>query len=106
MATYDEIFTLANTGAGAALANKIQVAVVVAAEKISRESSDTAINPNHVNRVKWAKSVFQNPAGAQRDMIMIVLVKAMAFTTTQIAGAADALVQTYVDASVDSLALG
>lgn len=103
MATYDELLTLANTGTGAALANKIQVAVVVAAEKISREDSTVL---NHTNRVKWAKQVFQNPASAQRDMIMIVLVKAMAFTSVQIASAADALVQTYVDASVDSLALG
>ena len=103
MATYDEISALASQQVGASLVSRIQVAAVVAAEKISREDAGIA---NHTNRLKWAKTVFENPATAGRNLVPVVLVKAMAFTSAQIAGATDAMVQTYVDASVDVLAQG
>lgn len=103
MATYDELLTLATTSTGSALASRIQVAAVIAANKIAVEPDATT---NHANRLKWAKSVFQNSSQASRDLLWCVLAKNQAATSVQIAGASDALIQTNVDLAVDILAQG
>lgn len=103
MATYDELLALATTSTGSALAARIQVAAVIAASKIASELDTTA---NHANRLKWAKSVFQNSGQAARDLLWIVLAANAAASSAAIAAASDALIQTAVDAAVNVLAQG
>lgn len=101
MATYDELLAIATTGT--VLISRMQVAAVIAAEKVRTELDTT---PNHANRLKWAKATFQNSAGAARDLLWIVLAQNKAATSAAILGATDALIQTAVDAAVDVLAQG
>lgn len=102
MATYDELLAIATTS-GSQLGARIQVAVVIAAIKISKEAIDVE---NHANRLRWAKSVFQNSAGAARDVLWYVIGNNATAAATVITGASDALIQTNVDAAVNALAQG
>lgn len=104
MATFDEMLSIATTQTGAQLAARVQVAVVISAIKITKEAVDA--DPNHANRLKWAKSVFQNSAGAARDVLWYVIGNNQTATATAIAGASDALIQTNVDLAVNALAQG
>ena len=100
MATYAEIRSLFNHDS---LRNLIEVAVIVAAEKIRTEDAGTA---NHANRLVWAKSVFESPTGAATRMLMALLATNRALTVVQITGATDASIQTAVDAAVNVFADG
>ena len=100
MATYDELLTAAgNTG----LINKVRVAVFVAATNIMTESNQTA---NHVNRLLWAKSVFNDPALAGGRMMWPVLAQNRTAPLASIIGADDATVQTAVNSAIDVFANG
>jgi len=100
MATYDEIrFLFANDS----IRNKIEVAVIVAAESIRNEDAGT---PNHANRLIWAKEAFTNPLGTATKMFMALLAANKDLTVEQIAGASDVAIQTKVDAAVDVFADG
>lgn len=101
MATYDELLAIATTGT--ALISRMQVAAVIAAEKVRTEVDTTA---NHANRMKWARATFQNSAAAARDLLWIVLAQNKTATSAAILGASDATIQTAVDAAVDVLAQG
>lgn len=99
MATYAELLTAAND---TALNDKIRVACVVAAEQVRGESAAT---PNHVERLKWARTVFSSPSSEAQRMLWAVLAQNRAATLAQITGASDAAVQTAVDAAVDVFAI-
>ena len=102
MATYDELLTIATT-TGSQLAARMQVAVVIAAIKITNEATTV---DNHANRLKWAKTVFQSSANVARDVLWYVIGNNASATATAIANASDALIQTNVDAAVNALAQG
>ncbi len=100
MATYAELITASQNGT---LTDKIRVACVVAAGSIMAEAITTT---NHVNRLLWAKQVFNNPEGAQRGMVWAVLAQNKMATLAAIGGATDSQVQAAVDAAVDIFANG
>ena len=100
MATYDELRTLFGDDP---LRNKIEVAVIVAAEAIRGEDANT---PNHDNRLVWAKQAFDNPQGAATKMLMALLAANKDATVAQIQSATDEAIQTKVDAAVDVFADG
>jgi len=103
MATYDEILTIATTNTGAVLKNRIQVAVIVAADVIRLENAQTA---NHANRMVWATRALDNPAAVAQKVTWAVLAQNRAATVSQIINADDATVQTAVNAAVDLIAQG
>lgn len=100
MATYDE---LRQASENDALRRRVQVACIVAAETI-RTELDTVTN--HVNRLKWAKAVFENPAVYADRMLWAVLAQNKAATLSAITGANDSTIQTAVNAAVDVFATG
>jgi hypothetical protein len=104
MATYFELLTASEN---ADLSRRIRVAVMIAAEKIRTEASNT---PNNANRLLWARDTFINPGQAAQRMMPVVLAKTQvetpSVTLAQIIGASDATVQTAVDAAVNVFATG
>ena len=100
MATYAEIRQLFSNSD---LRNKVDVAVVVAAETIRVEDAGT---DNHANRLVWAEQAFASPRGKSTEMLMAILAANKDLTTTQILGAADAAVQAKVDAAINIFADG
>jgi hypothetical protein len=103
MATYQELLTIATTESGAVLRDKIKVAAIVACDTIRSELVSVS---NHANRLKWAYATLQDPVAAANRLVWAVLAQNKAATAAQITGAADATVQTAVDAAVDLLAQG
>ena len=101
MATYQEIYELLTTES--ALRNKIQVAVIIAAEAIRSEDVGTT---NHANRLIWAAQAFENPNGMTTKMLTAVLAANKDVTVEQIKTAADSVVQSNVDSAVDLFATG
>ena len=100
MATYLELRSLYGHGD---LTNRIEVAVIVAAEKIRTEASDTA---NHANRLTWAKATFGGPRRAAEQMLMALLAANRASTTAALIGVSDTDLQTAVDNAVNIFADG
>ena len=99
MATYAELLNLANTND--ALKQKIKVAVIVACDVIRAEAEAT---PQHAARLTWARATLANPDTAAAQMVLAVLAQNRELTVAQITGAADADVQTAVNAAVNLLA--
>lgn len=100
MATLTEIASLLNDPV---LADKTKAACLVAAQAVQVESAGTT---NHANRIKWAKKVFADPATAGTQMLRAVLAANAGATLAQINAAADATIQTAVNAAVDTFADG
>lgn len=100
MATLSELFGLVNDPV---LTQKTEAACLVAAGAIMAEAGATA---NHANRLKWAKSVSSDPVTQGTRMLRLLLATNNAATLAQITGAADATIQTAVNAAVDVLADG
>ena len=100
MATYMELRQLFADGD---LKNKLEVAVIVAAEAIRTKDPETA---NHAYRLAWAKSAFQNPNGIRDQMLMALLAGNKDQTVATIQGATDATLQTLVNAAVNVFADG
>lgn len=94
MATYIELIGAASDST---LKQRIAVACVIAAEAIRTEDPGT---PNHVNRLVWAKRVYQAPEVAASSMIWPVLAQNAAIPVASIIGASDAAVLTAVQAAV------
>lgn len=103
MASYDELLAIATTNTGAALKNKIKVAVIVAVDTIRLEDSQTA---NHANRIIWATRALDNPGVAADKLTWAVLAQNRAVTSAQIINADDAAVQTAVNAAINLVAQG
>lgn len=100
MATYAELKGEESNGI---LQNKVEVALWIAAEAIQQEDPGT---PNHANRLKWAKAVLRDPAGAKDDFLRYLLAANAAATVATIQSASDATVQTHVNNAVDIFADG
>ena len=100
MATYTELRQLYGNGD---LINRIEVACIVAAEKIRTEDGGTA---NHANRLVWAKATFGFTRRAAELMLMALLAANRALTTAQITGVSDEGLQTAVDSAVNMFADG
>lgn len=100
MATYEELFGIRNDSA---LKNKVQAAVVIAAETVMNEDGGTT---NHANRMIWAKAVFANPTAETNRMFWAVLAANSGAAVGTITGASDAAIQTNVDDHIDLFADG
>ena len=99
MASYLELFDLmADTG----MRNRVLVANLVAAITIRGEDVGT---PNHANRLRWAKEVFERPEEAAQSMLRAVLGEHNAFTREQILNASDGVLQTAVNKSINVFAV-
>jgi hypothetical protein len=99
MATYHELLLAAENSD---LRKKVKVATVVASEAIRTESGAT---PNHAQRLVWAKSVFESPEVVTDRVLWAVLAQNKDAAYSAIISAADAVVQTAVDAAVDLFAV-
>jgi len=100
MATYAELRQLFTDGD---LRNKVDVAVIIAAEAIRTEDPGTT---NHANRLLWAKAAFASPRGKSEEMLMALLAANKDASVATIQGVTDAALQTKVDAAVDVFADG
>ena len=100
MATYSELLQASESEA---LRNRVRVACVLAADAIRTEPSNT---PNKANRLKWAKTVLQNPAADVQAMVWAVLAQNASQPLSTIVNATDAQVLAAVSAAVDVLAQG
>lgn len=98
MAAYIEIRNLAND---ATLRNRIEVAVMVAAEAII-----TASPADTDERIAWAQRVLANPQPWSERVLWLALASNKDAAVAQITGATDASLQTIVDATVTALAKG
>lgn len=101
MATYAELLEAINTNTGQPLRDKLLVAVVVAADVIRAEPTNT---PNHAARMVWASKVMSNPGPESRRAMYAVLAQNKDQTLATIVSATDAQVQTAVNAAADLLA--
>lgn len=100
MASYQELFDLRRNHV---LLDKITVAIIVAAETVYAEDSG---EPNHVNRVIWAREASINPRGMAGVFMSAVLAANKAATVTNIIGATDSAIQTNIDGVIDNFADG
>lgn len=100
MATYTE---LRNLFANTSLRNRLEVAIVVAAEAIRNEEPTT---DNHANRLVWAASAFANVRNQRDTMLMALLAANRELTVEQLTGASDTAIQTAVDNTIDLFATG
>jgi hypothetical protein len=94
MASYIE---LRNLFSDSDLGNKIDVAVMIAANELITSASPT------VEGQAWAAHVFSNPRVEGQKALMAVLSLNKDATVAQITGAADVALQTNVDLVVPSL---
>ena len=99
MATYLELLTAAQNDG---LRQKVRIGCMIAANAIMGESAATS---NHVERMAWAKSVYENPVAAGEKMLWAVIAQNSAVALSAITGASDATVQTAVNAAVNLFAV-
>jgi hypothetical protein len=99
MATYSELDEL---GRSPPLRDKVRAAIAVAANTIRQESS---ANPNHAERLAWAKAAVANLDGELNRFMPLVLAANKDLSKAQIAGAADSGIQTQVDGVVNFFAV-
>jgi hypothetical protein len=100
MATYTELRALFGNDD---LRNKVEVAVIIAAEAIRGESVET---DNHANRLVWAKAAFSKPQSVSDRVLMSLLAAYSGETVGVITGASDAAIQTAVNNAVNIFADG
>lgn len=98
MATYEEIYTLAESNS---LIDRVAVAITIAADTIVNEDPATV---NHANRVVWAKSVFVNPKSQAKAFWYAMLAANNTASVAAINSASDATIQTAVNNVVDIFA--
>ncbi len=97
MATYVELRQLFGDGD---LKNRVEVAVIVAAETIRDEASPTA------SRLAWAKAAFENPSSKREPMLRRLLAANREQDVATIQGVSDSTLQSRVDEAVDVFADG
>jgi hypothetical protein len=100
MATYTELRQIFGHGD---LLNRVEVACIVAAEKVRVEDAGTA---NHANRLLWDKATFSSSRRVAELMLMSLLAANRVLTTAQLTGVADESLQTAVDGAVNLFADG
>ena len=108
MATYLELRGLFQRGSD--LANRVEVAAIVAAELI-RNGDDDASNgfeddtgTQHDLRKAWAQTAFAGTGNLASQLLKAVLGQNRAKTITQITTASDSVLQLAVNKAVDMLA--
>ncbi len=100
MATYVELRTLFTDDT---LRNRVEVAIIIAAETIRTEDDQLT---NHANRLLWAKKAFERTSQIRDEMTKALIAQNSDASTTQILAATDAVLQANVDAAVDIFADG
>lgn len=98
MATYQELHALKNDSD---LQEKVEVAVVVAADTIRTDGSPPA---NQAQRLVWAKAAMAAPKSTAQAMLWAVLAANKGVSVDGIKTAGDAAIQANVDAAVDLFA--
>lgn len=93
MASYLELRGLVND---ADLVNKIDIAIVIAANNLLSGTPTAA-------QQKWAAKVFNDPRSESQKALMAVLAKNNAASIAAIQAATDAAIQTQVDSVVGAL---
>ena len=100
MASYQELHILKNNSD---LQEKVEVAVIVAADTIRTDATPPA---NQAERLAWAAQAMSNPKSVAKSMLWAVLAANKDVTVANITSATDAAIQTNVDAAVDLFAGG
>jgi len=98
MATHTELFELYSDSA---LRNRVEVALILAAEAVRSEDPAT---PNHAARLVWAREVFSNPQTWLMPTFRLLLAANHSEEAAQIAAASDALLVGKVVEAVDFFA--
>jgi hypothetical protein len=105
MATYVELRGLFTDSD---LRGKVEVAVVIAANKIASGNDDVAPFDQaagaHDNRVRWAATAIQSTRAQAENILKLVLADNSDLATSAILSASDAAIQSNVDAVVDMIA--
>jgi len=97
MATYVELHDLASSGTLSDLRKKLRVAITIKANAIAESATPTAAAK------AWALQALGNPQSFEQTVLNYVLADNATATTTAIANATDTMVQTAVDAAVNTL---
>ena len=98
MATFLELRGLFND---VALRNRVEVAVIIAANNIAQNSTAESDE-----RLTWAKNALNAPGREADKALLVALAVNSTAAVAQIQGASDAALQTNVDSAVDVLAIG
>lgn len=106
MATYLELRTIFTDSD---LMEKLEVAVIIAAQTILAGDDDTdppwdQTAGAHDIRVKWAAAAIKSTSTVATAMLKAVLAANNTLTVAQIQGASDAAIQSNVEAVIDSIA--
>lgn len=97
MATYLELYSLTTD---TTLRQKLTVAILVACEAIRVEANNT---PFHSNRIAWAQQAITNAEGEANKAIGLLLAANKALTVAQINGVTDTVIQSSLDALINTL---
>jgi hypothetical protein len=97
MATYLELYALRNN---ADLMQRLIIAILVAANSVRLEASNT---PFHSNRVAWAQNAVKDPDVYASKALYLLLAQNKALTVAQIQSVTDTAIQTAVDELVNTL---
>jgi hypothetical protein len=100
MATYAEIASIFGHDS---LRNRVQVACVVAGDKIVKEDAQTV---NHANRLTWAKRAFSSSRSVAENILPYLLAAYREAPLQNIIDASDEDIQAAVDAVVNIFATG
>lgn len=98
MATYLELLALQEDGN---LANRVKVAIIVAADVVRLEAAGTT---NHALRLAWAKRALEQTDVMAEQMVRAILAQNRAQTPAAITGATDATLQNAVNNAIDLFA--
>lgn len=101
MALYSELLGVASNND--ALFIQVRVACVIAANTVALEAPGTT---NHINRLLWAKKVYEDPLTMARAMLWSVVAANAASPLSAFTNVPDATVQTNVNAAIDVFATG
>lgn len=96
MATYIELHALRGSASLATLRQKINVAIAIKANALSKGTPNAA-------QGAWAKSALANPESYQEIVLNYILAEYNTASTSVISAATDEQVQTAVNAAVTSL---
>lgn len=94
MATYEELFDIANTDS--LLSNRIAVAVSIKATALVDGTPSAG-------QLVWATEALQNPRSKVKEVLHYILATDNAATVAQIEGASDSTIQTRCNSAVDAL---
>ncbi len=101
MATYLELRSLLRGQTD--LTQKVEAAVIIAADAITNEAGST---PNHTNRLIWAKRAFSSFSQVAQEMLPALITANKTATLTSIRNSTDTQIQSGVDNAIDTFADG